>query len=139
MCPAAMWIVVGWEIRRSQVETALAFGVAAFPRQSSRRPAGTNPASGPYLRESSKSASVREQRRPRSPLMQASSTGPGSSIVRSGSSFAEAGDVVRVTCRHDVGKRRRGEHGITKTPRYVLWGEGTTDEMCLGILQVTRG
>ena len=23
--------------------------------------------------------------------------------------------------------------------RYVLWGEGTTDEMCLGILQVTRG
>ena len=25
------------------------------------------------------------------------------------------------------------------TPRYVLWGEGTTDEMCLGILQVTRG
>jgi hypothetical protein len=21
------------------------------------------------------------------------------------------------------------------TPRYVLWGEGTTDEMCLGLLQ----
>jgi hypothetical protein len=51
---------------------------------------------------------------------------------------AEAGDVIRVTCRHDVGKRRRGEHGIPKTPRYVLWGEGTTDEMCLAILQVTR-
>ena len=32
-----------------------------------------------------------------------------------------------------------GDHGIPKTPRYVLWGEGTTDEMCLGILQVTRG
>jgi mono/diheme cytochrome c family protein len=52
---------------------------------------------------------------------------------------AEAGDVIRVTCRHDVGKRRRGEHRIPKTPRYVLWGEGTTDEMCLGIVQVTRG
>jgi hypothetical protein len=52
---------------------------------------------------------------------------------------AEPGDVVRVTCRHDVGKRRRGEHGIPRAPRYVLWGEGTTDEMCLGILQVTRG
>jgi hypothetical protein len=51
---------------------------------------------------------------------------------------AEAGGVIRVTCRHDVGKRRRGQHGIPKTPRYVLWGEGTTDEMCLGILQVTR-
>jgi Copper type II ascorbate-dependent monooxygenase, C-terminal domain len=52
---------------------------------------------------------------------------------------AQPGDVVRVTCRHDVRKRRHGEHGIPKTPRYVLWGEGTTDEMCLGILQVTRG
>jgi hypothetical protein len=52
---------------------------------------------------------------------------------------AVPGDVVRITCRFDVGKRGRGEHGVPKTPRYVLWGEGTTDEMCLGILQVTRG
>ena len=52
---------------------------------------------------------------------------------------ADPGDVVRVTCRHDVSKRTHGGHGIPPTPRYVLWGEGTTDEMCLGILQVTRG
>ena len=52
---------------------------------------------------------------------------------------AVPGDVVRVTCRFDVRKRATGEHGIPKQPRYVLWGEGTTDEMCLGILQVTRG
>ena len=52
---------------------------------------------------------------------------------------ARPGDVVRVTCRHDVGKRTHGGHGVPPTPRYVLWGEGTTDEMCLGILQVTRG
>jgi hypothetical protein len=52
---------------------------------------------------------------------------------------AKAGDVVRVTCRHDVHKRQHGEHGIPRTPRYILWGEGTTDEMCLGLLQVTRG
>lgn len=45
---------------------------------------------------------------------------------------AEAGDVLRVTCRHDTSLR-------TGTPRYVLWGEGTADEMCLGVLQVTRG
>jgi hypothetical protein len=51
---------------------------------------------------------------------------------------ARAGDVVRVTCRHDVGKRAAGEQGVPKTPRYILWGEGTTDEMCLGIVQVTR-
>jgi mono/diheme cytochrome c family protein len=52
---------------------------------------------------------------------------------------AVPGDVVRVTCRHDVSKRHHGGHGVPPTPRYVLWGEGTTDEMCLGILQVTRG
>jgi Copper type II ascorbate-dependent monooxygenase, N-terminal domain/Copper type II ascorbate-dependent monooxygenase, C-terminal domain len=45
---------------------------------------------------------------------------------------AEPGDRVRVTCRHDVSSR-------TSEPRYVLWGEGTSDEMCLGVLQVTRG
>ncbi len=47
------------------------------------------------------------------------------------------GDVVRVTCRHDASLRKRNQP--TAKPRYVLWGEGTTDEMCLGILQVTRG
>jgi hypothetical protein len=52
---------------------------------------------------------------------------------------AEPGDVVRVTCRHDVAKRKQRGSGVPATPRYVLWGEGTTDEMCLGILQVTRG
>jgi hypothetical protein len=52
---------------------------------------------------------------------------------------AGPGDVVRVTCHHDVRKRHHGEYGVPRAPRYVLWGEGTTDEMCLGILQVTRG
>ena len=52
---------------------------------------------------------------------------------------AKPGDVVRVTCRFDPMRRHHGGHGIPKTPRYVLWGEGTTDEMCLGIVQVVRG
>ena len=51
---------------------------------------------------------------------------------------AKPGDVVRVTCRYDVGKRLHLP-ASARTPRYVLWGEGTTDEMCLGILQVTHG
>ena len=51
---------------------------------------------------------------------------------------AKAGDVLRVTCRFDPMRRHHGGHGIPTTPRYVLWGEGTTDEMCLGIVQVTR-
>jgi mono/diheme cytochrome c family protein len=52
---------------------------------------------------------------------------------------AGPGDVVRVTCRHEVGKRKQAGSGVPRKARYVLWGEGTTDEMCLGILQVTRG
>jgi hypothetical protein len=51
---------------------------------------------------------------------------------------AEPGDIVRVTCTYDPTRRKRGEEGIPRAPRYVLWGEGTTDEMCLGLLQVTR-
>ena len=52
---------------------------------------------------------------------------------------AKPGDTLRVTCRFDPMRRHHGGHGIPKVPRYVLWGEGSTDEMCLGILQVTRG
>jgi hypothetical protein len=44
-----------------------------------------------------------------------------------------------VTCRYEPERRRHGGHGIPTTPRYVLWGEGTADEMCLGIVQVVRG
>jgi hypothetical protein len=52
---------------------------------------------------------------------------------------ARPGDVVRVACRHDVSRRHHGAEGVPRAPRYILWGEGTTDEMCLGLLQVTRG
>jgi hypothetical protein len=51
---------------------------------------------------------------------------------------ARAGDVLRVTCRYDA-SRRSLLPAAARTPRYMLWGEGTTDEMCLGIVQVTRG
>ena len=61
MWPAATWIVVGVVMRRSHVETALAAGVAALPRQRMRRPAGVNAASGPYFRARSNSASLRSQ------------------------------------------------------------------------------
>jgi hypothetical protein len=52
---------------------------------------------------------------------------------------AKPGDVVRVTCRYDVGRRLHLGIRAARSPRYVLWGEGTTDEMCLGLLQVTHG
>jgi mono/diheme cytochrome c family protein len=50
---------------------------------------------------------------------------------------AERGDVIRVSCRYDNSARRQPVIGGRRLgPRYVLWGEGTTDEMCLGVLQV---
>ena len=52
---------------------------------------------------------------------------------------AAAGDALRVTCRYDTAKRASAPTAALRKPRYVLWGEGTTDEMCLGVVQVTRG
>jgi hypothetical protein len=50
---------------------------------------------------------------------------------------ANPGDTLRVTCRFDNSRAKQPiVYGKPMTPRYVLWGEGTTDEMCLGLLQV---
>jgi hypothetical protein len=46
-----------------------------------------------------------------------------------------AGDILRVTCRFDPSLR--GRDGAPRAERYVTWGEGTADEMCLGVIQVT--
>jgi hypothetical protein len=44
------------------------------------------------------------------------------------------GDRYRVTCRHDAAQRRHLADQRELPPRYVVWGDGTTDEMCLGIV-----
>jgi hypothetical protein len=50
------------------------------------------------------------------------------------------GDTVRVTCSFDNSKADQPVVGTKQlTPRYVLWGEGTTDEMCLAMLSVASG
>lgn len=49
-----------------------------------------------------------------------------------------AGDRLKVTCTHDVGLRQQLPALADTEPRYITWGEGTTDEMCLGILTVSR-
>jgi len=52
---------------------------------------------------------------------------------------ATPGDTVRVTCSFDNSAGRQPVvDGKRLSPRYVLWGEGTTDEMCLGLLQVAN-
>ena len=43
-------------------------------------------------------------------------------------------DVLRVTCTHDAGLRKLMPQLRQLPPRYVVWGDGTADEMCLGLL-----
>jgi hypothetical protein len=50
-----------------------------------------------------------------------------------------AGETLRVTCTHDAALRSMLPELENEPPRYVTWGEGTSDEMCLGIVQYTRG
>jgi hypothetical protein len=48
------------------------------------------------------------------------------------------GDVFRVTCTHDATLRSKLPELSKLPPRYVVWGDGTSDEMCLGIVVWTR-
>jgi len=47
------------------------------------------------------------------------------------------GDTITVTCTHDQALRDLLPAFKGTKDRYVAWGEGTTDEMCLGIVLMT--
>lgn len=49
----------------------------------------------------------------------------------------DAGDTLRVTCTHDAALRKQVPQLSTLPPRYVVWGDGTGDEMCIGIMTVS--
>jgi Copper type II ascorbate-dependent monooxygenase, C-terminal domain len=44
------------------------------------------------------------------------------------------GDTLRVTCTYDASLRAKLPQLKPLKPRYVVWGDGTSDEMCLGIV-----
>jgi hypothetical protein len=48
------------------------------------------------------------------------------------------GDRLRVTCTHDASLRQKLPALKKLPPRYVVWGEGSSDEMCLGIVAYTQ-
>jgi hypothetical protein len=48
------------------------------------------------------------------------------------------GDKLRVTCTHDATLRDKLPALAKLPPRYVVWGAGSSDEMCLGIVSYTE-
>jgi hypothetical protein len=50
----------------------------------------------------------------------------------------KAGENIRVTCTHDASLHQKLPALRNLPPRYVTWGDGSTDEMCLGILLYTN-
>jgi hypothetical protein len=51
---------------------------------------------------------------------------------------AKAGDSITVRCTFDVGMRSQLPLYKNLSPNYIVWGEGTRDEMCLGIVNYTN-
>lgn len=50
----------------------------------------------------------------------------------------QAGDRVRLTCVYDNSRPILGPDRQMVPPHYMIWGEGTYDEMCLGALAFIR-
>ena len=50
----------------------------------------------------------------------------------------KAGDVVRIVCTYNPGLHLLVPQLQQLPWRYVIWGDGSSDEMCLGSLRVTR-
>jgi len=50
----------------------------------------------------------------------------------------KAGDIIRVECTFDPTLRQKIAQLKNLPPRYVTWGEGSSDEMCLGVIAATK-
>jgi hypothetical protein len=49
----------------------------------------------------------------------------------------KAGDTIRVECTFDPTIRDKISQLKNLAPRYITWGEGSSDEMCLGVIAST--
>ena len=61
-----------------------------------------------------------------------------SATALAGRCACAGGDTLRVTCKHDAELRGHDPELSNEQPRYVTWGEGTSDEMCLGVVIYTE-
>lgn len=49
-----------------------------------------------------------------------------------------AGDTIRVECTFDPTLRQKIPELKNLEPRYITWGEGSSDEMCLGVIAAAK-
>lgn len=61
-----------------------------------------------------------------------------SSTVLKSPIAVKAGDIIRVECTFDPTLRQKIPQLKALAPRYVTWGEGSSDEMCLGVIAATK-
>jgi hypothetical protein len=50
----------------------------------------------------------------------------------------KAGDTIRVECTYDPTLRQKLPALRNLPARYITWGEGSSDEMCLGVIAATK-
>ena len=60
-----------------------------------------------------------------------------SSVILKSPITVNPGDTIRVECTFDPTLRQKIPQLKSLEPRYVTWGEGSSDEMCLGVLSGT--
>jgi hypothetical protein len=51
---------------------------------------------------------------------------------------AKIGDTISISCTFDVNLRSILPMYKNVSPNYIVWGEGTRDEMCLGVINYTE-
>jgi hypothetical protein len=61
-----------------------------------------------------------------------------SSTVLKSPVAVKAGDTIRVECTFDPTLRQKIPQLKSLAPRYITWGEGSSDEMCLGVIAATK-
>ena len=50
----------------------------------------------------------------------------------------KSGDTIRVECTFDPTLRQKIPELKNLEPRYITWGEGSSDEMCLGVIAAAK-
>ena len=51
-----------------------------------------------------------------------------------GDGVKPSGDTIKLTCTYDPTLRQKLPQLRSQAPRFITWGDGSSDEMCLGLI-----